>query len=144
MVDNQVLITYIQENLKGKVGQEYAQPQGRISIVSVGAVETLTQKLAIAEYECKASIKQTKLNGKKALKVSWNTCTGADSVKYQVWRSTKASSGYKKAITTSKTSYTTTKVTKGKTYYFKVRAYKSIDGKAYYGHWSNKVYKKVA
>lgn len=144
MVDNQVLITYIQENLKGKVGQEYAQPQGRISIVSVGAVETLTQKLAIAEYECKASIKQTKLNGKKALKVSWNTCTGADSVKYQVWRSTKASSGYKKAITTSKTSYTTTKVTKGKTYYFKVRAYKSIDGKAYYGHWSNKVCKKVA
>lgn len=144
MVDNQVLITYIQDNLKGKVGQEYAQPQGRISIISVGAVETLTQKLAIAEYECKAAIRQTKVSGKRALTVSWNSCIGADSVKYQVWKSSKSASGYKRAITTSKTSYTTTKVTKGKTYYFKVRAYKSIDGKAYYGHWSNKVYKKVA
>lgn len=144
MIDNQLLISYIQEKLKGKVGEEYAQPQGRISIVSVEAIEALTQKLAIAEYECKASIKQTKLNGKKALKVSWNTCTGVDSVKYQVWKSTKSASGFKRVITTSKTSYTTTSVTKGKTYYFKVRAYKSIDGKAYYGHWSNKVYKKVA
>ena len=33
MIDNQVLITYITEGLKGVIGEEYAEPQGRITFV---------------------------------------------------------------------------------------------------------------
>ena len=36
----------------------------------------------------------------------------------------------------SKTSYTKSKLTKGNTYYFRVRGYKKVDGKIYYGNFS--------
>ena len=134
MIDNQVLITYIQDYLKGTVGSEYAKPQGRIKIISNEAFKTLSEKLEIAEYTCTVKAKSTK----SYVQLTWNACK-ADGVKYQVYRSTKSTSGYKKVITTSKTSYKTTKLTKGKTYYFKVRAIKTINGSTYYGHWSNKV-----
>ena len=39
MVDNEVLISYIRDELGGVVGQEYAQPQGRITIVDGVAAE---------------------------------------------------------------------------------------------------------
>ena len=58
---------------------------------------------------------------------------------YQVYKSTKAQKGYKKAITTTKTSFKNTKnLKKGTRYYYKVRAYKVVDGVKYYSDWSNK------
>ena len=58
---------------------------------------------------------------------------------FQVWKSTKAQKGYKKAITTKKTSFKNTKnLKKGVRYFYKVRAYKVVDGKTYYSDWSNK------
>ena len=58
---------------------------------------------------------------------------------FQVWKSTKHSSGYKKAFTTTKTSYKNTKgLKKGTRYYYKVRAFKVVDGKNVYSDWSNK------
>ena len=139
MIDNQVMITYIQDYLKGTVGSEYAQPQGRIKIISNEAFKALSEKLEIAEYTCTVKAKSTK----SYVQLTWNACK-ADGVKYQIYRSTKSTSGYKKVITTSKTSYKTTKLTKGKKYYFKVRAIKTISGSTYYGHWSNKVTGKKA
>ena len=139
MIDNQVLINYIQKSLNGVVGDQYAEPQGRIKILSTELFTEVSEKLKVAEYECKVSAKAQK----KAVKLTWNACT-ADGVKYQVYKSTKATKGFKKAITTSKTTYTAKKLTKGKTYYFKVRAIKTINGKTYYGHWSNRVAKKAA
>lgn len=139
MIDNQVLITYIQDYLKGTVGSEYAQPQGRIKIISNEAFKTMSEKLEIAEYECTVKAKSTK----SYVQLTWNACK-ADGVKYQIYRSTKSSSGFKKVYTTSKNSFKTTSLTKGKTYYFKVRAIKTIDGSTYYGHYSNKVSGKKA
>lgn len=63
---------------------------------------------------------------------------------YQIWKSTKKSSGYKKAFTTTKKSYKNTKgLKKGTRYYYKVRAYKKVDGKMVYSDWSNKAYRKA-
>ena len=139
-IDNQVLIDYIQNNLSGKVGTQYAEPQGRIKIATADEViNPIVEKLEIAEYTCTVKAKSTK----SYVQLTWNACK-ADGVKYQVYRSTKSTSGYKKVITTSKTSYKTTKLTKGKKYYFKVRAIKTINGSTYYGHWSNKVTGKKA
>lgn len=43
-----------------------------------------------------------------------------------------------KTITKNKTvSYTITKLTKGKTYYVKVRSYKTVNGKKYYSNYSS-------
>ena len=136
MVDNQVLITYIQDYLKGVVGDQYAQPQGRITILKADdVIGDFVEKLEIAEYECNVKIKSSK----KSIKLTWDACD-AEGVKYQVYRSTKSGSGYKLVKTTDKASFTTTTgVKKGVKYYFKVRAVKEIGGEKYYGHYSNKV-----
>lgn len=139
MIDNQVLINYIQKNLNGVVDDQYAAPQGRIKILSTELFAQVSEKLQVAEYECKLTAKAQK----KAVKLTWNACA-ADSVKYQVYKSTKSTKGFKRVITTSKKTYTAKKLTKGKTYYFKVRAIKTIGGKTYYGHWSNVAAKKAA
>ena len=76
------------------------------------------------------------------VKVKWKNISGETG--YQISRSTKRTgtnivSTYK---TTSGT-YKTVKATKNKTYYYKVRAYKTVDGKKIYGPWSSvKSYKR--
>ncbi len=72
--------------------------------------------------------------GQKAT-LKWSAVTGATG--YQVYYSTN-NSDYKKAVsTTSKSaSKTFSKSAKGKKIYFKVRAYKKVDGKTIYGNWS--------
>ena len=58
---------------------------------------------------------------------------------YEIYMSTKKSSGYKKIATVKswkKITYTKKKLTKKKTYYFKLRAYKKAGGKVYRSSFS--------
>ncbi len=147
MLDNQVLITYIKDKLSGVVGKEYEKAQGRIKILThdeamaptLASLESANAKLAVAEYMPVLKVK----SAKKSVTLSWAAADASD-VKYEVWRSAKKSGGYKKVMTTDKNTYKTTKLTGGKTYYFKIRAVKRIDGANYYGHWSNRVAAKIA
>ena len=80
-----------------------------------------------------------KTSGTKKLKVSWKTQTGVSG--YQIQYGTK--SNFKGAKTklvsgSSKKSVTLTGLSKKKTYYVRIRAYKTISGKKYYGSWSSK------
>ena len=62
--------------------------------------------------------------GKKKVTLRWKKCKGAAG--YDIYRSTKKASGYKKIATVKKTTYTDKKGLKSKkTYYYKIRAYKS-------------------
>lgn len=84
----------------------------------------------------KVSLSSVKNNGKKKATVKWkydNNATG-----YQIYHSTKKSSGYKRVATVkrSTTSKAISKLKKGKKYYFKVRAYKIVGEKKYYGEFS--------
>ena len=84
----------------------------------------------------KVSLSSVKNTGKKKATVKWkydSSVTG-----YQIYRSTKKNSGYKKVATvkSSTTSKTISKLKKGKKYYFKVRAYTVSNGKKYYGEFS--------
>ena len=95
-----------------------------------------------------AEVKGLKLTAKSSAKkgsitVKWTVKGDASAADgYQVWKSTKQSKGYKKAITTTKKSYKNTKgLKKGIRYYYKVRAYKVVDGKNVYSDWSNKAYR---
>lgn len=83
----------------------------------------------------------SKSNGK--VKVKWKNINGESG--YQISKSTKSSGT--NIVATVKTTSGTSKLvtaTKGKTYYYKVRAYKTVDGKKIYGPWSStKKYKRT-
>lgn len=71
------------------------------------------------------------------VKVSWNASNGAAG--YEVWRSDSTSGTYTKLGTVATTSRDCPGLTKGKTYYFKVRAYVEVNGTKYYSNYSSVV-----
>lgn len=81
----------------------------------------------------KPAIKAANLKGKK-VKVTIQKVKGADG--YQILYGTSKTFAKAKKKTVKKTVYTLTKLKKGKTYYIKVRAYKKMNGKTYYGTYS--------
>lgn len=70
--------------------------------------------------------------GKKKATVTWNKISGANG--YEVYRATSKNGKYTKAATVKagKTTYTDKKLKAKKTYYYKVRAYKTVKGKKVY------------
>ena len=88
----------------------------------------------------------TTLNGKKAIKVTWDVPEGMEFDGFAVYRSTKRDSGYGKKPfwTTTKTSYINNKDLKvGQTYYYKVRAFKYINDEKIYTEYSYKAWRTV-
>lgn len=83
-----------------------------------------------------SKVKSVKLTSTKgdAATLSWDKVTGVSG--YQVLYSTSKKGNYKLLATTKKCTTTKTGLTKGKTYYFKIRAYKIIDDKKIYGEYS--------
>ena len=61
---------------------------------------------------------------KGCVSLAWNKVSGAKG--YVVYRSTNAKSGYKRIAVVKGTSYTDTKATSKKTYYYKIKAYNTI------------------
>ena len=75
-----------------------------------------------------------------SIKITWNKATGADG--YKIYRASSKSGKYSaiKTVTSASTlSYTNTGLTTGKTYYYKVRAYTTINGSKVYGSYSSVV-----
>ena len=70
-------------------------------------------------------VKTKSFSGK--ITVSWSKVSGASG--YKVYQSKSKNKGYKCVAKTTKRSYTTKKLPKNKTYYFKVQPYKSYKGK---------------
>ena len=74
----------------------------------------------------------------KNVKITWEKVDGAKG--YEIHRSTKKDSGYKKVATTSKLQYTNGKLQRDAGYYYKVRAYKVVNGKKQYSDFSAEEY----
>ena len=69
-------------------------------------------------------------NSTSSLKLTWNQVEGVKY--YEIYRATTKNGTYKKLKTTTDTTYINTSLSKNKTYYYKVRGYKSTtDGKVY-------------
>lgn len=84
-------------------------------------------------------IKGFKATAKKKGKAQINWKKTAGVTGYQVYRSTKKTSGFKKVATIKKVStlkWNDKKLKSGKKYYYKVRTYTTVNGKNYYGQWS--------
>lgn len=79
--------------------------------------------------------------GSKSATISWSKLGGVDG--YQVYMSTSKNGTYTKINTATTTSFKKTGLTSGKTYYFKVRAYKKVDVGNSYGAYSAIVSVKV-
>ncbi len=74
--------------------------------------------------------------GKNKATISWSKVKGATG--YIVYYKTSAKGSWKRLKVTTGTSFTKTGLTKNKTYYFTVKAYKSLGGKNYNGSFSTK------
>ena len=74
--------------------------------------------------------------GSKKATVSWNKVNGATG--YIVYYKTSANGIWQRLKTTTGTSYTKTGLTKGKTYYFTVKAYRTVNGNTYNGSFTTK------
>ena len=88
------------------------------------------------------SIKSAKNNKKKTITVKWTKKSSAEG--YQLQYSTNKKFKSKKTVQINGNSTTSTKLTKlkkKKTYYIRIRTYKTVDGKKQYSGWSAK--KKV-
>ena len=92
---------------------------------------------------------KSKLTKNKKILLSWTKSKGYKVDRFQIYRSVKKNSGYgKKAFFATKngevSTYLNTKnLRTGKTYYYKLRGVRIIDGKKYYTQWSNKAWRTV-
>lgn len=99
--------------------------------------ETAKSELAKAKFN-HSSVKLTSVKaGKKKITLRWKKVKDADG--YVIYRSTKKNKEFKKVKTIKKDStvkWTNTKLKANKRYYYKVRAYKVVDGKNIYTQYS--------
>lgn len=74
--------------------------------------------------------------GAKKVSLQWKNVSGESG--YQVYMATSKNGTYSKVATpkTNATSYTKSGLTKGKTYYFKVRTYRKVNGQTVYSSFS--------
>jgi uncharacterized repeat protein (TIGR02543 family) len=70
-----------------------------------------------------------------SVKLSWTKITGMDG--YELYRSDKSATGYKLIKSTTALTYTDTRLTLGKTYYYKLRAYDKQGTKKVYTVYSD-------
>ena len=86
-----------------------------------------------------AVIRKASVKGRKAT-IGWKKVNGASG--YVIYRSDKKNGRYRAIKTVKKGAagqYTDKKLKKGKTYHYRVRAYRTVDGKRVYGGYSKKV-----
>ena len=81
--------------------------------------------------------------GKRKITVSWKKVLDVSG--YKVYRSAKKSGNYKliKTVNSKTLKYTNKKLKKGKRYYYKVRAYKTVKGRKIYSAYSSRSGKKA-
>lgn len=80
----------------------------------------------------------TEIYDKAKVTVKWSKVKGASG--YKIYRSTKKSSGFKcvKTLKSGSTvKYVNKNLKKGQNYYYKVKAYRAVDGKTVYGAYSS-------
>ena len=95
----------------------------------------------LAEEELISPIAQIKSYNYKSIKLTWNKIEGADG--YIVYRATSKNGKYTKIKTTTSTSFTNSNLTLGKTYYYKIKAYKYENKKKIYSTYSEVINAKV-
>lgn len=113
----------------------YKKGTSKNSYGSFSAIKSI--KKVLAKPTSFAAKAQT--NG---IKLSWKTASSASS--YRIYRSTSKNGTYSYLTSVKSNSYTDKKVSQGKTYYYKVRAYAVISSTKYYSNYTGAVSAKIS
>lgn len=124
----------------------YTKKSGGTKITSNKIVTTAKNQTLYAHWEVKklsvpsASIK---VASSSSVKVSWKKVKEANG--YEIYRSLSKGKGYKKVktVTAKVLSFTDKKLKAGKTYYYRIRAYRTLNGKKVYSEKSREVHRKI-
>lgn len=106
--------------------------RAKVTIKGIGnftGEKTLYFKIVPSKVQ-KTVLKKNKTN----VEIKWDNVKGASG--YAVYRSTSKTGKYKRIADVKKNAYTNKNLAIGSTYYYKVRAYKVVNGKKYYGEFS--------
>lgn len=76
----------------------------------------------------------------KSIKLTWSGVKGASG--YKVYRAYSSKGTYRLLKTTKYLYYTNSGLTRGRTYYYKMRAYRTVGTTIVYSNWTNVVYAK--
>lgn len=116
----------------------------KYKITATGGGATSAETICETAVKTKTPTLSVSSASKGKAKLNWNKISAADG--YQIVMSTSQNGTYK-AIKypnpAAKTSYTKSQLTSGKTYYFKIRSYKTAGGKKLYSDYSSAVKVKV-
>ncbi|MEH7609773.1 InlB B-repeat-containing protein [Gottfriedia acidiceleris] len=80
------------------------------------------------------NVKLTK-SGLSSVKFTWSSVSGAAG--YEIVKSTSKTGTFGHLTNVTKTNYTNSGLTRGKTYYYKVRSYKLVGSKKIYSDWTS-------
>lgn len=98
--------------------------------------ESTLQTITTATRPKKAAIRKITANSKKKVTLTWKKIDGATG--YQIYRSTEKNGTYTRVKTLSENTlkYTDKNLKSGKTYYYKIRAYRTVEDTRFYGAFS--------
>jgi Listeria-Bacteroides repeat domain (List_Bact_rpt)/Bacterial Ig-like domain (group 3)/Fibronectin type III domain/The GLUG motif len=135
--------SYINTNLT--IGRTYYYKVRANRVVSGKKVYSTFSKIISAKpvLAAPARISLGKVSN-TSIKISWYKVSEATG--YEIYRSTSKTGTYTKIKTitsASISSYTNTSLARGRTYYFKVRAYKVVNGKKIYSSYTTVAYYKI-
>lgn len=131
-----------------RTGYEFAgwftEQNGGRKITSASTVDTADNQILYAHWYTDLPGKttmQVKLKSADSVTLSWKKASGAKG--YEVYRATSQNGTYKRFTAGNQTSYVDRKLASGKTYYYKIRAYKLAGSTKLYGSYSKPVKKKI-
>lgn len=133
---------YEDEDGNGKEGTRIVKELHYLSAEAVEEKEATRERVENTKIELSSSTSKGKVQ------LSWKKDEDLQMDYYEIFRSTKKNSGYSAEPydTTRfglKMKYTNSGLKSGKTYYYKIRGAKIIDGQVYYTQWSNKAWRTV-
>lgn len=125
--------SYTDKNLKSGTAYTYKVVAYRKYVKQeVFSAESLLT--AVTNLKAISKIKVESATTKK-IKLSWKAVYNADA--YQIYRKSENASSYSLIATTNKLKYTDKKVTSGLEYTYKIRAYRTVNGKKVYGGYTS-------
>ena len=132
--NNKTLIEGVDYSLD--YGDNVTSGKGSINIVGIGNY-TGQKKVTFKIYPGKVTGVKLLSNTTNSLKIRWDKESGVTG--YKIYRATSKDGKYiyvDKVSNKSSNTYTDTKLLSGKTYYYKIRAYKTVGDETLYGEYS--------
>lgn len=129
--------TTLSKNVSTTTGTKYFyKVKAYRTVDGVKVYSKLSNAISCKTKLNKAVLSKATKKSSKSIKLTWKKVSGANG--YEIYMKTGSKGSYKKIKTLSagKTTFTKTKLVKGKKYSFKIKAYRKVGKKKVYSAWS--------